>query len=879
MNKVIYSLLQFFFFAVVLHHSSISQALFKVSMDEKVMNAVIIVEGKVVEKNAFWNTAHTMIYTANKIKVYKYFKGTAVADYIEVMTVGGSVGYESIEASDLLAVQKNDAGIFFCYPNNLNIKTPGTNNLLWEVYSSGQGFLRYDLNAKIADAPFAKYDNIASSLYPELELKTGNKFTVIDNGFNITASPNSPAAPTAAVITSFSPTTVAAGATIDVANNLLTINGTGFGPASGAAAVLFDDADNGNGGTPFSVPFNDPLIVSWSATQIQVRVPSKAGTGTFQVVDNTGAASPASAVLTVSYSILTATFTSGSTVTKESNLMNNNGNGGYSIVYSTNTAGGGVDLNASPTKITFQRALNTWKEISGYNVLENGTTTVQAVAPDGLNIIMFDNTNTGFSVLPNGVLAVCYSWQSMCPPVTVNAVQKTEFDIVLRNPGVSTGAVAFTTGPCFPSTSTTEFDLETVILHELGHSLNLGHINDGFEGSFLPNINPNKVMHFAVVNGVDRRSPDWSAKTGAAYVITPQGNTYGVCLALAEMTPLATIIESKDECPGTFPATATPSGTVVAFDLEHATSNKNTDPQYTAINCAGTGAMVTNTAFYAIKTNATGGILTITVSGYATIPATQAACSGAGIQLALYQTAVCPAGQAYPAPVACRTFNADGGLANFTGLAANTNYLIMVTGLSNTKAVFSLALTGAAVLPVKIVSFNGNTLAGKNALAWKVDNIFAVEKMVLEGSIDGVFFTELYTQEVNASTTALQGSFSESSNAAVKYYRLKVFNKNGSIEYSNIIALKQDGKNIDISFSPNPARDKLTVTLFKKESGMLFFKLLDVSGKIIAQEKQLLSTAGAQSLQLNIINGIAAGTYFIEIKDGEKKTTKKIIVY
>jgi hypothetical protein len=67
------------------------------------------------------------------------------------------------------------------------------------------------------------------------------------------------------------------------------------------------------------------------------------------------------------------------------------------------------------------------------------------------------------------------------------------------------------------------------------------------------------------------------------------------------MTPLSATTESKDECP-IFPSTGLNDGTVVAFDLVHATSNKNTDPQFTALNCAGTGTGVTNTAFYALKT-------------------------------------------------------------------------------------------------------------------------------------------------------------------------------------------------------------------------------------------------------------------------------------
>ncbi|MFM2326295.1 MAG: hypothetical protein RIR31_497 [Bacteroidota bacterium] len=869
-----------FLFITGFHFNILSQALYPVLLDEKIEQSTLIVEGKVVEKTAFWNPAHTMIFTSNKIRIYKVFKGELRPQYIEVMTQGGSVGLESVEVSDLLTLEKDEIGIFFCYPNSISLKNPVTNNLIWDVYSSAQGFFRYDLAAGIADAPFAKFSNILNELYPKLENRIGHAFAVTDASFQINSlTPGQPTTSFVASISSFSPATVTAGATIDAANNLLTISGSDFGTASGSAAILFDDANNGTGGTAYTVAYNDPLIVSWSSTAIQVQVPARVGTGTFQVRDDLGNVSAASAVLNVSYGVLTATLTSGSTVTKESNLMNTDGLGGYSILYSTSTAGGGVDLNASATKATFQRALNTWKEVAGYNVTEAGTTSIQTLSGSDANVIMFDNTNTGQPVLASGVLAVCYSWNTMCTPVTTNAVQKVGFDIVLRNSGVSTGSVAFTAGPCFPSTSTTEYDMETVILHELGHALNLAHINDGTEGSFLPNINPGKLMNYAVSNGVDRRSPDWSALTGAAYCIIPQGNTYGSCgLYSAEMTTLATTTESKDECPVTFPGTATASGTAVTFDLNHATSNKNNDPQYTALNCSGTGSMVTNTAYYALKTNNDGGILTITVSGYATTPVAQAACSGAGVQLALYQTASCPTGQAFPSPTVCRTFNADGALSNITGLAANTTYLLMVTGLSNTKANFTLTLTGAAVLPVKISSFNGTVNKLGNMLNWKLESISSVDKITLEASFDGNTFSEMYTQNITSAITSLNSSFNDKIVAPLKYYRLKILNRSGAVEYSNILLLKQTDKPFGITISPNPVKDKITVTFYKSISGNTSFKLLDISGKVLSKTAYQL-TAGGQSLQLDIPPGLQGSIYLLEINDAGVTTSHKIIVY
>ena len=850
-----------------------AQALYPVALDEKVQHSTLITEGTVVSKQSFWNPAHSMIYTSNKVKLHKIFKGDLQPEYIEVLTQGGTVGTEQVEASDLADLSVGETGLFFCYPNSINLRNPANNVLLWDIYSSAQGFVRYDLNSKIADAPFAKYSNIVSDLYPVVTAKVGRSFTNVDQQFVVGADP----VPQTEVlgITSFSPTAVAAGATANTATNLLTITGTDFGNAAGSAAILFDDANNGTGGTAFVVAYNDPLVVSWSNTQIQVRVPSRAGTGFFSVRDEFGATASSPTALTVNYSILTASFTG---FTGESRLMSDDATGGYTILYSTSTAGGGVDLDASPTKATFQRALNTWRQTNGFNVTEGGTTLVQGINPgNGLNTIMFDNTNTGNSVLAAGVLAVCYSFNSTCTPVGSFPVRKTEFDIVIRS-AVSSGSTTFENGPCYPGATGTDIDMETVLLHELGHALNLGHINDNYQfasGSY-PNVNPSKLMHYAVLGGVARRNPDWSAYTGAQYAITPRGLNVGTCIAPnAEMVPLATTTEAKDECPGSFPTTPTANNTLVNFDLVHATSNKNVDPQYTAVNCAGTGTPVTNTAFYPIRTTATGGTLDITVTGYTTVPASLPGCTNAGVKLALYRVSNCPAGQSYPAPVECRTFSGSGGLTTITDLLPNTNYLIFVDGDYATKATFSLLLNGTA-LPVRISNFNGTVKAGYNDVFWKLDIAANVKNIILQSGDDGVAFTDIYQQAPALNSARIDGNFQDHDMTAKKYYRLKMINTDGSIEYSDVLLLRREVKANTVIISPNPAKEHVNIVMNREKAATLTINVIDATGKTLLTKRQL-APAGIQTIQLNDLGKFAAGNYIIQVWDGEKATTHKLV--
>jgi hypothetical protein len=856
-----------------------SQGLYKVAFEEKVNNSSLIIEGKVISKKSFWNSAHTMIYTSNEIDVFKIFKGSLLRDTIEIATVGGSLEGEAVEASHLLSLEVNDIGVFFCFPNKAGLRALRKKETLYDVYASEQGFLKYDPSHKKASTPFVQYESIENQLYPELQKRTQQSYKNIKS--SSVSSFQKQSQTLAVSITGFAPATVNAGAILDPATNVLTITGSGFGSPSGSAAVFFDDADDGTGGNFIGIAYNSPLMISWSSTSIQLRVPARAGTGFIRVQDDVGNISTSSTPLTVNYSVQTVSFTDPSTsitYAKEANLCNRNGSGGYTIHYSTSTAGSGVDITSSAAMTTFQRALTTWKDIAGFNVVEGANNVVQSVSNDGNNQVMFDNANTGNAPLATGVLAVCYSYYSLCTnDYANNQAIKTGFDIVIRNSGFSTGTSAFTLGPCPPNSSDyTQLDLETVILHELGHAIGLGHINDTYQGNIVGQINPGKLMNYAVVNSVKRVSPDYSAFSGALYLTTPQANTYGLC-GFTEMTQLAMTLESKDNCPASFPLSSIPQGTVVNFDLAHATSNSYVDPAYTQFRCDALGGAQTNNAYYAFKSTGSGGSLLLSVSGYTGAPLSLATCSQiyggvpvTGIRLALYQVSSCPAAGSYPTPIACATITGNGTLSPIASLAGNSNYLIYVEGIENTKANFSLQF-GGTVLPVRFTNFSGTSLSNYNLVQWKAEAVANVEKIVVQKSADGIRFEPL--GEVLNWNEFFDGNMRDLSPFSRTYYRLAIYNSNRSIDYSNIVILERE-KGSAITAYPNPASKLLNIQINYTNPGSYFLKLYNNMGQLVKQQ----NAQAGQTIKIQTAD-LSSGIYQLDIyKEGAKLESNKIII-
>jgi hypothetical protein len=859
-----------------------SQGLYPITTEQKIIKSTLIVEGKVIAKKSAWNSSHTMIYTTNEVEIYKVFKGTLQQNTINIITIGGAVDGHAILASHLLELNKNDVGVFFCRPNtDKNIHS--TVRSAFEVYSSSQGFYKYDLASKSASAPFVQYDDIEKTLYRDLSNKTGRSPEIKNSTFSIEKpagrfqSSNSTLAPS---ITSFSPTTVTAGTLLDPTNNILTITGTGFGSKTGSAAVLFSNADAGTG-TFTTIDNTSTLIISWSATQIKIRVPTGAGTGPIRVVDNTGNFVNSSTNLNVFYSVLTADFGDPYGI-KQFTLGNMNTSGGYSVKYSTATANNGVNINTSPAKATFQRALNTWKESVGVNFLEAGTTTLQTVNPDdGENVVEYDNGGTGMGPLADGVLATCFSGITICTNDPVNnQARKTGFDIVIRNTGFSNGSVPFTLGPCPPlSDFSNVVDLETVLLHELGHGINLGHIIDPLLGSGAGTATPAKVMHYSIAYNQRRISLDISSKTGALYLVTKHGYTFGNCTTGdPEMTPLQTNVEPKDDCPASFPVSSIPTFTKINFDLAHATSNKLVDPAYNQWKKDGTGANVTNTAFYAIKTNETGGTLDMQVLNYTTSPAAVAACDfgstgvlPTGVKISTYKVPSCPTGGSFPVPVDYQTFKTNGALTTIAGLSANSTYLIAVDGIQNTKAVFDIEFTGTA-LPVQSTELNGAIVGDHNELTWTTNPAVDVSQMFLERSEDGVNFQNL--QEIIGDAEQQSGQYSDANPfPGTNYYRMRVQSPSGTILYSEVVTLNRsdnEGFTVDLITNASFSQMKIIIKTANDEFGTYGATIVNSLGQQVLSQQFTVSTrTHEQNLQ---IAKLASGIYYIKVfgKNGEK---------
>jgi hypothetical protein len=259
--------------------------------------------------------------------------------------------------------------------------------------------------------------------------------------------------------------------------------------------------------------------------------------------------------------------------------------------------------------------------------------------------------------------------------------------------------------------------------------------------------------------------------------------------------------------------------------------------------------------------NNTAGNLTLTISNYSTTPAEQQNCTIAGVQLALYRTNSCPAGQNFPAPVACRNFNGNGVLSNITNLEQNATYLVMVNGLSNTKASFTLTLNGT-VLPVKLLNFTGTPTGDDNILHWEFDALIDLYDVTLQRSTDGINFETL--QYWNTETFESITNYIDKVTPSISFYRLVFTDREGVVNYSSIIQVKHK-VNYSWKVYPNPAKGNIHIYAKNIPNGHYIVMVFNSSGMLLTKKDQTIGLS-AQNFIIPVTT-LPPGNYKVVVTD------------
>ncbi len=171
-------------------------------------------------------------------------------------------------------------------------------------------------------------------------------------------------------------------------------------------------------------------------------------------------------------------------------------------------------------------------------------------------------------------------------------------------------------------------------------------------------------------------------------------------------------------------------------------------------------------------------------------------------------------------------------------------------------------------LPVELAYFRAKAVSKQTArIEWLVQTAINVDKFVLERSDNLQNWQEIHQQRWN---NQLYFSYLDTEIPfTLAYYRLKIFDKDGSYKFSRVVNVQFAGRST-IGIYPNPTNDKVFVE-FGEEIQKI--SLQDLNGNKIP-----ISIENASERKVISLNHLPRGLYILQIQTEKEIFTEKLII-
>ncbi|MEO6730625.1 MAG: T9SS type A sorting domain-containing protein [Ferruginibacter sp.] len=181
------------------------------------------------------------------------------------------------------------------------------------------------------------------------------------------------------------------------------------------------------------------------------------------------------------------------------------------------------------------------------------------------------------------------------------------------------------------------------------------------------------------------------------------------------------------------------------------------------------------------------------------------------------------------------------------------------------KSVTLKGYTTDGALPLKLLNFSAALNNKQVRLFWNTTNEINTAKFEIESGTDGVHFK-------NAGSVAARNNMQDNSYHftdpelidAIRYYRLKMTDKDGSFSYSKI-AIVNPRLTGSFSIFPNPAVNTITVT-YPGTATNSKLQLRGVDGRVL---KIVTLLAGTTQTSIEV-ESLARGVYYIKADEGKQ---------
>jgi trimeric autotransporter adhesin len=182
---------------------------------------------------------------------------------------------------------------------------------------------------------------------------------------------------------------------------------------------------------------------------------------------------------------------------------------------------------------------------------------------------------------------------------------------------------------------------------------------------------------------------------------------------------------------------------------------------------------------------------------------------------------------------------------------------------------------GNAALPISLVYFNGTKSATANNLNWKVNCTSVSVSFEIERSSNGRNFTSIGALNATQARCLTPFDFADSKPlSGVNYYRIKIIDVDGKVNYTNIVAINNKKSGIElIGIQPTLVNSEAVLYIAAAKAGKLQIAVTDNVGRQV-QTRTITVVEGDNKVSLNFGN-LAAGVYNLcSINESTKSTIR-----
>ena len=169
-------------------------------------------------------------------------------------------------------------------------------------------------------------------------------------------------------------------------------------------------------------------------------------------------------------------------------------------------------------------------------------------------------------------------------------------------------------------------------------------------------------------------------------------------------------------------------------------------------------------------------------------------------------------------------------------------------------------------LPVELLSFKGQQIGLEHLLSWESISEINTQQFEVQRLESGQYKTVVTLPakgEAAVYNANLKVSFNESKLERVYYYRLRILDLNGAINYSNVISIENKPV-VKVEMYPNPAAEVLYIQTNNSETAKIF----NIYGQVV---QTLRITPPLQMLD---ISAFSSGVYWLKGASWSRKFTK-----